>query len=193
MEFLGYRREDGRAGVRNHVLVLSSVSCANGVVEAVGRALPDVVSVTHVYGCGYGPEDIGVSIRALAGLMSNPNVGAALVIGLGCETLKPDFLKQSAQGKPVESLVIQENGGSAATTEKGIEIARRFLKDLDEQDRVPAPVGELMVGLECGGSDAFSGVTANPAVGAAADRFVGEGATVLRAETTEMIGTAHIL
>ena len=193
MEFLGYRREDGRAGVRNHVLVLSSVSCANGVVEAVGRALPDVVSVTHVYGCGYGPEDIGVSIRALAGLMSNPNVGAALVIGLGCETLKPDFLKQSAQGKPVESLVIQENGGSAATTEKGIEIARRFLKDLDEQDRVPAPVGELMVGLECGGSDAFSGVTANPAVGAAADRFVGEGATVILAETTEMIGTAHIL
>ena len=193
MEFQGYRREDGKVGVRNHVLVLSSVSCANGVVEAVGRALPDVVSVTHVYGCGYGPEDIGVSIRTLAGLMSNPNVGAALVIGLGCETLKPDFLKQSAQGKPVESLVIQEDGGSAATTEKGIEIARRFLKDLDEQERVPAPVGELMVGLECGGSDAFSGVTANPAVGAAADRFVGEGTTVILAETTEMIGTAHIL
>jgi altronate dehydratase large subunit len=193
MEFLGYKRDDGRFGVRNYLLVMSSVSCANGVVDAIGRALPDVVTVTHAYGCGYGPEDIGVSLRMLSGLINNPNVGAVLVIGLGCEALNSDYLKMAVQDKPVETLVIQQAGGSAATTEKGVEIAKKFLAQLEAQQRVSAPVSELTIGLECGGSDAFSGVTANPAVGAAADRFVAEGGTVILAETTEMIGTAHIL
>lgn len=193
MEFLGYKREDGKFGTRNHVVVISSVACANGVVEAIGRALPEAVTVTHGYGCGYGPEDIGVSLRALTGFLNNSNVGAALVIGLGCEALRSDFLTQSTQGKPAEALVIQEAGGSAATTEKGVEIVRKFLEQLKAQERTPAPVSELVVALECGGSDALSGVTANPAVGAAADRFVREGATVILSETTEMIGTAHIL
>ena len=181
MEFPGYRREDGRFGVRNHLMVVSSVSCGNGVVEAVGRALPQVVTVTHAYGCGYGPADLAVSHRVLSGLMNNPNVGAALVIGLGCEALKAESLAGSVQGKP------------AATTARGVETATALLKGLKAQQRVPAPVSALVVGLECGGSDALSGVTANPAVGAAADRFVAEGATVVLGETTEMIGTAHIL
>ena len=193
MEFLGYERNNGKFGVRNHVIVMSSVACANGVVDAIGRALPDVVPIAHVYGCGVGPEDTGVSLRALAGLLSNPNVGAALVIGLGCEALKPDYLASAVEDKSVETLVIQESGGSAATTAEGIEIARKFLGELQQQQRVKAPVSELIVALECGGSDAFSGITANPAVGAAADRFVREGGTVILSETTEMIGTAHIL
>jgi altronate dehydratase large subunit len=172
---------------------MSSVACANGVVEAIGRALPEVVTVTHGYGCGTGPQDLSVSYRALTGLMNNPNVGAALVIGLGCEALGTPLIMQSVQDKPAECLVIQESGGSAATTNKGIEIAEKFIKTINKQKRMPTPVSELIVGLECGGSDAFSGVTANPAVGAAADRFVAEGATVILAETTEMIGTAHIL
>jgi altronate dehydratase large subunit len=193
MEFKGFRREDGKIGVRNHVLVISSVSCANGVVDAIGRELPEVVAVTHAYGCGYGPEDVGVSRRTMAGLMNNPNVGAVLVVGLGCEILKSQFLAEAVNGKPVKALVIQEDGGSRATTDKGIEICRDYLKELGSQRCVSAPVSELIVGLECGGSDAFSGVTANPAVGVAADMFVGEDATVILAETTEMIGTAHIL
>lgn len=193
MEFLGYRRENGTFGVRNHVVVMSSVACANGVVDAIGRALPEVVPLTHVYGCGCGPEDLGVALRTLAGLLNNPNVGATLVIGHGCENLNSSFLTQIVEGKSVEALVIQESGGSAATTAKGIEIATRFLKELELQEREPAPVSELIVALECGGSDAFSGITANPAVGAAADRIVREGGTVILAETTEMIGTAHIL
>jgi altronate dehydratase large subunit len=152
-----------------------------------------VVTVTHAYGCGYGPDDFAVSRRVLSGLMNNPNVGAALVIGLGCEALKAGSLAGSAQGKPAEALEIQKEGGSAATTARGVEIAARLLKGLKAQERVPASVSELVLGLKCGGSDALSGVTANPAVGAAADRFVGEGATVMLGETTEMIGTAHIL
>ena len=193
MEFLGYRRDGDRYGVRNHVLVVSSVACANGVVEAIGRALPEVVTVTHAYGCGYGPEDLGVSHRVLAGLMNNPNVGAVLVIGLGCEFLKSEWLAASVEGKTVEAVEVQQAGGSAATTARGVDIAAGFLQELKQQQRVAVPVSELVVGLECGGSDALSGVTANPAVGAAADRFVGEGATVILGETTEMIGTAHIL
>jgi len=189
MEFLGYGREDGRFGVRSHVLVVSSVSCADGVVEAIGRALPDVVTVTHAFGCGYDR----VGLRVVTGLINNTNVGAVLAIGLGCESVKSELLAGSAQGKPAEALVIQQDGGSTATTAKGIEIATKLLKELQAQERVSAPVSELVVGLECGGSDAFSGMTANPAVGAAADCYVREGATVILGETTEMIGTAHIL
>jgi altronate dehydratase large subunit len=189
MEFLGYKRNDGRYGVRNYVLVLSSVSCASGVVDAIGRALPDVVTINYSTGCGLDP----IGIRTLSGLINNPNIGAVLVISLGCEGTGGQRLVESAQGKPAEILVIQRDGGSTATTAKGIEIASRFLKQLKDQQRVPTPVSELVVGLECGGSDALSGVTANPAVGVAADRFVGIGATVILSETTEMIGTAHIL
>jgi len=194
MEFMGYRRENGKVGIRNHVLVVSSVSCANGVVEAIGRALPDVVTVVHGYGCGYGRiEDVIVSGRVLSRLADNPNVGAVLFIGLGCEVLSPDRLVGEVKGKPVEVLVVQKDGGSAATTAKGIQIAARFLAELKVQERVPASVSELVVALECGGSDAFSGITANPAVGVAADRLVAEEATAILSETTEMIGTAHIL
>ena len=189
MEFLGYKRKDGASGVRNHVLVVSAVACANGVVEAIGRALPEVVAISRTYGCSYDP----VGLPVLAGMINNPNVGAALIIGLGCEGPNSERLVQSARNKPAEALIIQKDGGSTATTAKGIEIATRFLKELHAQEREPAPVSELVVGLECGGSDAFSGMTANPAVGATADRLVNQGATVILGETTEMIGTAHIL
>jgi altronate dehydratase large subunit len=193
MDFLGYRREHGGYGVRNHVLVISSVSCANGVVGAIGRLFPEVVTVEHAYGCGYGPEDFNTSLRMLTGLINNPNVGAVLAIGLGCELLKSEYLAQGARHKPAEALSIQQAGGSAATTQKAIEIVQKFVDELKSQRRTPAPVSSLTIGLKCGGSDAFSGVTANPSVGVAADLFVGEGATVVMGEVTEMIGTAHIL
>lgn len=192
MEFNGYKREDGY-GVRNHVVVMCSVNCASGVVQAINRALPEVVPIINNYGCGTVGGDAAIMVRTLAGIGNNPNVAAVLVIGLGCEGLKPDYLANSIKGKPVECLVIQRDGGSAATTKKGIQIARRFLSLAKSQRRVPAPVTELVVGLECGGSDSFSGITANPAVGYAADLFVRAGATVILSETTEMIGTAHIL
>lgn len=191
MEFLGYKREDGRFGVRNHVLVMSSVNCANGVVEAIGRTLPAVVAVTYPYACDQEPHPI--AMRVLTGMMNNPNVGAVITIGLGCEGMTAELLAEAVQDKPAESVVIQRDGGSTATTAKGIEIATRFLREVKARQREPAPVSELVVGLECGGSDALSGVTANPAVGAAADFFVHEGATAILGETTEMIGTAHIL
>jgi altronate dehydratase large subunit len=192
MEFKGYKRQDGRYGVRNHVLVLSSVSCANGVVDALGRIFPDVVTVRHAYGCGYGPDDFATSFNMLSGLVNHPNVGAVLVIGLGCELLKAEYLASAVKGRSSEALEIQK-AGSAATTKKGIDIIEKFIRQLEGQTRMPAPLSGLLVGLKCGGSDAFSGVTANPSLGAAADMLVGEGASVVMGEVTEMIGTGHIL
>lgn len=193
MEFKGYQRQNGSYGIRNHVLVMCSVNCASGVVQAIKRALPEAVPVINNYGCGSGGNDAAVMIRTLAGIANNPNVAAVLVIGLGCEGLGAERLANSIKGKPVECLLIQRDGGSAATTKRGIEIGRHFLSLARVQKKVPVPITELVLGLECGGSDAFSGITANPAVGAAADLFIKEGATTILAETTEMIGTAHLL
>jgi len=192
MEFNGYKRETDEYGVRNHILVTSSVSCANGVVAALGRKFPDIIAVQNAYGCGTGLEDAATGWLIIAGLMKNPNVGAALIIGLGCELIQPQLFADAVKGKPVEVLKIQ-GAGSATTTKKAIEIIKKFKKHLSKQKRVKAPFSELLIGLECGGSDALSGVTANPAVGVASDLFIKEGASALFGEITEMIGTDHIL
>ena len=192
MYFYGYPREDGTYGVRNYVVVMSSVVCANSVVEEVVRQVPGVVPITHNHGCGRTGE---ITMRTLSGLGRNPNVAALLVIGLGCEeSVAPDIAKAvAATGKPVEYLVIQDEGGTAETTRKGVEIARKLLAHVKGQERVEAGLEHLVVGLECGGSDAFSGVSANPAVGAAADLVVAEGGTAILSELSEMVGTAHLL
>jgi len=192
MEFKGYKRETNEYGVRNHILVTSSVCCANGVVAALGREFPDIIAVQNAYGCGTGLDDATTGWKVIAGLMKNPNVGAALIIGLGCEIIQAQLFADAVKGKPVEVLKIQ-GAGSATTTKKGIEIIKKFKKQLSSQKRVPAPFSELLIGLKCGGSDALSGVTANPAVGAAADLFIKEGASAMFTEVTEMIGTDHIL
>jgi altronate dehydratase large subunit len=193
MKFMGYKRKDGGYGIRNHVLIMCSVNCASGVVQAINRILPEVVPVINNYGCGSIGNDSSIMLRTLAGIANNPNVASVVIIGLGCEGLGAERLAQVIKDKPVEYLIIQRDGGSAATTSKGIEIAKHFLSLARQEKRVPVPIAELVVGLECGGSDAFSGITANPAVGAAADLLIKEGATAILSETTEMIGTAHIL
>jgi altronate dehydratase large subunit len=195
MGFSGYRREDGRAGVRNHVVVISSVSCANGVTNAIGRALPAVKTITHAEGCGRGPLDMGITYRTMVGLCTNPNVAGVLVVGLGCEFIPAGGLARDigAQNKPVEHIVIQDEGGSGPATTKGIEIAGKLLKHAGTLKRVECGWEELTLGLECGGSDALSGVTANPLVGGVADWLVGQGGTAILSETTEMIGAEHIL
>lgn len=199
MQFYGYLREDGTYGVRNYVVVMSSVVCANGVVEEITRQVPGVVPITHTHGCGRTGE---ITLRTLSGLGRNPNVAALLVIGLGCEeSVAPDIANAVAEtGKPVEYLVTQDEGGTTETArkgaeiaKKGAEIAKKLLAHAKRQKRVAAGLGHLSVGLECGGSDAFSGVSANPAVGIAADLVVASGGTVILSEISEMVGTAHLL
>jgi altronate dehydratase large subunit len=195
MGFRGYARADGSVGVRNHVIVLSTVACANGVVNAIARDVPGIKAITHTEGCGRGLKDLGITNRTLIGICKNPNVAAALVIGLGCEFVKGDFIAQvvGGTGKPVEYLSIQEQGGSQKTTRKGIEMAKRFLDQASSIRQEEFGFDRLTLGLECGGSDALSGVTANPMVGIAADWLVAQGGTVILSETTELIGTEHIL
>jgi altronate dehydratase large subunit len=195
MGFLGYKREDGTAGIRNHVVVMSSVSCANGVANAISRELPQVKAIVHTEGCGRGLRDIAISTRTLAGLGKNPNVAAMLVAGLGCEFIKaPGLVEQiKAAGKPAQCLIIQDEGGTVKTTQKGIDICKKFLEDAAQIKREECGWDKLLLALECGGSDALSGVTANPVIGVAADWLVSQGGTVMLAETTEMIGTEKIL
>lgn len=195
MGFQGFERADGSAGVRNLVAVISTVVCANGVVDAIARAVPEVKKITHTEGCGRGPEDIGIASRTLIGLGKNPNVAAALVVGLGCEFIKADIIAGAiaAGGKPVETLIIQDEGGSRKSTTKGIEIVNAMLAEASRQQRTECAWDKLIVGLECGGSDAMSGVTANPLVGVAVDWLVEQGGTAILSETTELIGTEDIL
>jgi len=193
--FMGYRRRDGRVGVRNHVLVLPTVHCANTVVERIGQVAPGVVAVPHVYGCSQLGDDLAQSRRVLEEFARHPNVGAVLLIGLGCETMPTIEMAEqlAAEGVRVERLTIQEEGGSRATFERGVGIARELLQEVSRARREPVPLSELIVATECGGSDAWSGVTANPAVGAASDLVVAAGGTVMLSEVTEFIGAEHLL
>ncbi len=192
MNFHGYLRENGAYGVRNHVAIMSSVICANGVVEEIARQVPGVLPLVHEHGCGSTGE---ITLRTLTGIGKNPNFAAILVIGLGCEACgAPEIAEAVASsGKPVEYLVIQKTGGTAKTASKGGEIARKMLSHAQQQKRVEAGLEHLILGLECGGSDAFSGITANPAVGTAVDLLVAAGGTAIISEITEMVGTAHLL
>ena len=192
--FLGYARPDGSVGIRNHVAVIPSVACANGVVAAIARVLPDVVPLYHGHGCGRAAE-IPLHTRVLVNLGRHPNCAAVLVVGLGCEVLKAEGIARAIAetGKPVDYFNIQECGGSRRSATKGIEIAAEMLRAAGRCERRPFPLSRLILGLECGGSDAFSGITANPAVGLTSDWLVDRGGTVLLTEDTEMIGTSPIL
>ena len=195
-EITGYERKDGKFGIRNHVLVLPTVCCVNGVINRISREVPEAVCLPHAYGCGRASlRDIEILSRILSGLVHHPNVGGAVIIGLGCEisntkNLLP-LIKEA--GKPIKVFNVQEDGGSLKTAEKGIMAAREILSEISSQRRVRLPWDKLLVAMECGGSDAMSGVTANVAMGAVSDWLVEKGATVIFGENTEMIGTAHVL
>ncbi len=193
--FLGYRRRNGRVGLRNHVLVLSTVHCANAVVERLGRATCEIVALPHIYGCSQIGEDLDQSRRVLEAIAGHPNVGACLLVGLGCETMPTVemFERLAAQGKLVRYLIIQEEGGCQATYEQGLGIVEELVKEASGTQQEPIPLSELVVGVECGGSDAWSGVTANPAVGIASDLVVAAGGTVILSEVTEFIGAEFLL
>jgi len=193
--FMGYERPDGSAGIRNHIAVIPSVSCANGVVSAIAREVPGAVPLYHGHGCGRGSTDLELHSRTLVNLAKNPNIAGVLVVGLGCEVIKAEgmALGISLSKKPLEHFYIQNEGGSRKAAAKGVEIVKKMMAEADKIKKKEFPLSALTLGLECGGSDAFSGVTANPAVGMVADWLASEGGRVILSETTEMIGTSHIL
>ncbi len=195
LAFQGYHRADGTVGVRNHVVVLSTVVCANVVAERIAQQVPGTVSLTHPHGCGHVGADFDLAIDTLVRLGSHPNVAAALVVGLGCEQIEARIVRERihATGRPVESLIIQEAGGTLKAIARGTEVARQMVREAKSLARESTPLSELIVAMECGSSDATSGIAANPIVGLLSDRLVAAGATVLLAESAELLGTEHVL
>ena len=195
MEFLGYLRPNGKVGVRNHVLVLPSVVCSSTTTAQIAAKVEGAVSLPNQTGCAQVGNDVEQTMRTLAGFGKNPNVAAVLVVGLGCESVNAyelaELIKET--GKPVEVLVIQEVGGTVKTVEKGIEIVKRFKEYADQVPRKKVGLDELVIGVECGGSDTTSGVASNPAAGVASDLIVEAGGTTFLSETPELIGAEHIL
>lgn len=192
----GYIRKNGSVGIRNHVLIIPTVSCVNGVINRISREVPEAVCAPHAHGCGRGGlRDIEILFRILSGLVHHPNVGGVVLIGLGCEVSNTAWLLPliNDAGKPIEVFNVQTDGGSIETSRKGIAATRRMLADIGCQSRVTVPWDKILIAMECGGSDAMSGVTANVAIGAVSDWLVEKGATVIFGENTEMIGTTHIL
>lgn len=187
----GYKRKDGRFGIRNHLLIIPTVVCANLVVEALVRKYGEqVVGVTHPYGCTFDDVSNTEITETLAGFAANPNVGAVLVVGLGCETVD---LNQVLDGIRLHNdlvgfVKIQEGGGPAKAIERGSEIIESFLNELKMMEREPMPFDKLYIGLECGASDSYSGLTANPALGLAVDSVVELGGSAILTELTEFIG-----
>jgi altronate dehydratase large subunit len=192
MQFLGYRRADGRVGVRNHVAIVSTVLCSCAVTRQIAEAT-GAMAVTHEAGCGeLGPEKEHTE-RVLRGVVTHPNVGAVLVVGLGCEQMEPERLAQAVTDRPVRRLSIQKLGGPTAAITAGIEVAREMQKAIAGAERRPATLAELILATQCGGSDTGSGLASNPALGAAADLIVSAGGTVLMGETGGLYGAAGFL
>ncbi len=192
----GYLRPDGRYGVRNYVLVLSSVGCANHVADRIARGFPGVVSLRNAKGCGQLGASAQMMSRCLVNLSQNPNVFGTVVVGLGCETTKPHGLAKRMRDlseKPVYDITIQEEGGSSAAIERGRALVRKLVAQAADAAQTPMGLGDLVLGTNCGGSDATSGIAANPTIGVVSDAVVRSGGTVLLGETTELIGTEHIL
>jgi altronate dehydratase len=208
--FMGYHRADGGVGTRNYLGILTSVNCSGSVArfiaEGVERAgwldefpnVDGVVPIVHGTGCGMSGRDEGYDtlLRTLAGYARNPNFGGILLVGLGCEVLQiPDLIGKArlrADGN-FRYMTIQQTGGTRRTIERGTQMLREMAAAANAVTRQPAGLEHLMVGMQCGGSDGYSGITANPALGHASDLLVAHGGTTILSETPEIYGAEHLL
>ena len=191
-ELTGYRRPNGTWGVRNHLLVLPARTAANRAAEEIADAVDGAVAVTHEWEGIPGDRDAALVARTLTGFAANPNVGAVLLVGIDESDLAlADAI--AARGQTVQLLAMAQHGGTAGTIAAGREIAARLAERIADHEREPMPLSALAIGLECGGSDALSGITANPALGIASDRLVAAGATTMLSEVPELVGAEEIL
>jgi altronate hydrolase len=208
--FEGYVRPDGRVGTRNYIAILPSVNCSASVVRTIADAfnasgeldaypnIDGVVGFTHGGGCGQysHPDSMANMHRVLWGFARHPNVAGALLVGLGCEANQISFLLDAygpASTAGLTTMNIQTTGGTRATVEEGIRLIRDMLPAANDVAREQVAASHLTVALQCGGSDGYSGITANPALGSAIDRLVEHGGTGILAETPEIYGAEHLL
>ncbi|MBC7676066.1 MAG: altronate dehydratase [Rhodoferax sp.] len=208
--FMGYHRADGGVGTRNYLGILTSVNCSGSVARFIAEAcdrdgwladfpnIDGVVPIVHGTGCGMSGKDEGYDtlFRTLQGYARNPNFGGILLVGLGCEVLQiPDLIgagRMRADGN-FRYMTIQQTGGTRRTIDRGIAVLKEMAVVANEVSRSPAGLKHLMVGMQCGGSDGYSGITANPALGAASDLLVAHGGTTILSETPEIYGAEHLL
>jgi len=190
----GFLRPDGKIGFRNHFLVVPTVICATRTAEEIASNFPNVVYLHNQHGCNHMKDDEKKVVNVLKGMACNPNVAGVLFVGLGCETVPTMKIFESvrATGKPAECLIIQEEGGTLRTIEKGVRILQRMMEQCEIKE-IEVDLSSVTVAIECGGSDTTSGIASNPVVGYVADKLIDLGATVVFSETTEIIGAEHLL
>jgi len=195
MKFKGYKRPDGRKGVRNIVVVIPSVFCANKVAEKIAQNIEGVICLKHGVGCSQVGEDLEQTARTLINLANHPNVGGVLIVGLGCERFSPfEFYSEILKfGKPVEKVIIQEEGDSIQAICKGTKLLKKIFYKVSCNKKEEIDISDLIIGLECGGTDAFSGIAANPSVGVASDILISYGGSAVFSESTELLGAEKIL
>jgi len=197
VEFMGYLRPDGKVGIRNHVLIMPTIVCANRVARGIAEGLNNAVWFEHQHGCGHLGADAELTGRIFVGHGVHPNVYGVVVVGLGCENIRAQdvaaAIKEQCPYKPVYCLIIQDEGGIPQSIAKGTSVAIQMIKEASTQERQPIAASQLIMGTECGGSDACSGISGNPALGVTSDMLIDAGGTVILAETTEIIGAEHII
>lgn len=206
--FNGYHRANGKVGTRNYLGILTSVNCAGSVARFIEEAankvdflknypnIDGIVPIVHSTGCGMSGEGEGYQTlhRTLTGYAQNPNFGGILLVGLGCEVLQVSSLVEGKEPSAAfRYMTIQSEGGTRKTIEKGLQELHFLAEEANKAKRTPAPVSEIMVGMQCGGSDGYSGITANPALGYASDLLVQHGGTTILSETSEIYGAEHLL
>jgi altronate hydrolase len=213
--FEGIVRGDGRVATRNYIGVLTSVNCSATVARYITEGfrrnpfagdglladypyIDGVVALTHKGGCGMASEGEGMDLlrRTIAGYVRHPNFAAVIVVGLGCEANQIDRIvdvEGLTLGPRLQTMTIQETGGTAKTVQRGVAQIRELLPDANRISRRTVPASHITVGLQCGGSDGYSGITANPALGVASDLLVRNGGTVILSETPETFGAEHLL
>ena len=208
--FMGYHRADGSVGTRNYLGILTSVNCSGSVARFIAEAVEKqgwleefenvdgVVPIVHGTGCGMSGSDEGYDtlFRTLQGYARNPNFAGILLLGLGCEVMQiPDLVgrgRMRADGN-FRYMTIQQSGGTRKTIERGVEQLKEMAAEANRITRAPAGLEHLVIGMQCGGSDGYSGITANPALGAASDLLVAHGGTTILSETSEIYGAEHLL
>lgn len=193
--FMGYVRADGQVGCRNHVAVIPSVTCAGDVASAIVRQVTGTVGFFHHQGCCQLPPDLDRVTETLISLGCSPNVGAALIVSLGCEGTDTERLYEMirATGKPVEIIRIQELGGVSAAIKAGIDAAQELVMEISGMQRQAVDISRVTMSIKCGASDTTSGMASNCVIGYVADKLVDLGATVVFGETTEFLGGEHLL
>ena len=195
MKWYGYRRPDGSVGSRNYVAIIPSVTCANDVANAIAHEVQGTVVYLHHQGCCQLPPDLDRVTETLISLGKSPNVGAVLIVSLGCEGTDHErmYRELKATGKPVEIIHIQELGGVSKAIQAGTDLARKLVIEISGLQRTEADMSEIVMAIKCGASDTTSGMASNCVIGYVADHLVDLGATVIFGETTEFLGGEHLL